>query len=73
MRLSATLGARLFLPGSLSHSLGWMTHVGDDFPESVEDKLRGWNLTLVIQKETDSPSTRGLLEYKDTSFGRKAP
>lgn len=73
MRLSASLGSRLFLPESLSHSLGWMVHVGGDFPESVEDKLRGWNSTLVIQKETDSPSTRGLLEYKDSTFGRKVP
>ncbi|KAJ5203882.1 uncharacterized protein N7498_004761 [Penicillium cinerascens] len=68
---SATLGARLFLPGSLSYSLSWMIHVGDDFPKSVEDELRDWNSTLIIQKESDSLSTRGLLEYKDTTFGPK--
>ncbi|KAJ5147895.1 PfkB family kinase [Penicillium atrosanguineum] len=66
----ATLGARLFLPGSLSPNLGWMIRVGNDFPIPVEEALWSWNPTLVIQKEPGSASTRGLLEYRDTTFGR---
>ncbi|KAJ5127686.1 hypothetical protein N7448_008465 [Penicillium atrosanguineum] len=67
----ATLGARLFLPGSLSPNLGWMIRVGNDFPIPVEEALWSWNPTLVIQKEPGSASTRGLLEYRDTTFGPK--
>ncbi|KAE8336707.1 hypothetical protein BDV24DRAFT_168009 [Aspergillus arachidicola] len=67
----ATLGARLFLPHPRSHSLGWMIHVGNDFPKPIEDRLQSWDVTLVIERESDEPSTRGLLEYKDTTFGPK--
>lgn len=67
----ATLGARLFLPTILSRSLGWLLRIGNDFPESAAQYLTNkWDTTLIIDKETDKPSTRGLLEYKDTTFGR---
>jgi hypothetical protein len=67
----ATLGARLFLPIPLSRSLGWLLHIGNDFPESTIRYLTNkWDTTLITDKETDKPSTRGLLEYKDTTFGR---
>ncbi|KAL4868970.1 hypothetical protein BDV12DRAFT_168694 [Aspergillus spectabilis] len=67
----ATLGARLFLPPPSSRSVGWLLHIGDDFPEHVLDRLESWETTLVVKKELAHPSTRGLLEYKDTSFGPK--
>lgn len=67
----ATLGARLFRPSLLSRSLGWLLHIGNDFPEPIAQYLtNNWDTTLIIDKETDKPSTRGLLEYKDTTFGR---
>ncbi|KAL4942739.1 hypothetical protein BDV06DRAFT_191558, partial [Aspergillus oleicola] len=68
----ATLGARLFLPASLSSSLGLVLRVGNDFPSETSNALESWDATLVVEKETDKPSTRGLLEYKDTTFGPKA-
>lgn len=66
----ATLGARLFLPSPQSRSLAWPIHVGNDFPDHIADLLHSWDTTLVIAKESDQPSTRGLLEYQDTTFGR---
>ncbi|KAL2833691.1 Ribokinase-like protein [Aspergillus cavernicola] len=67
----ATLGARLFLLPPLSHSLGWMLHIGNDFPRSIRNSLESWGTTLVIDRESDKPSTRGLLEYRDITFGPK--
>ncbi|KAL4784137.1 Ribokinase-like protein [Aspergillus varians] len=68
----ATLGARLFLPTPLSCSLGWMLHIGNDFPQPTQDLLEHWDATLIVNKESNKLSTRGLLEYKDTTFGPKA-
>ncbi|KAE8349941.1 Ribokinase-like protein [Aspergillus coremiiformis] len=67
----ATLGARLFLPHQLSRSISWMIHVGNDFPQSIEERLESWGVALKIERESGKPSTRGLLEYKDTIFGPK--
>ncbi|KAL4888099.1 Ribokinase-like protein [Aspergillus ambiguus] len=67
----ATLGARLFLPRPSSSRVGWMLHIGNDFPESIQTDLERWNTTLIVDREPDKPSTRGLLVYKDTTFGPK--
>ncbi|CAG8907205.1 unnamed protein product [Penicillium egyptiacum] len=67
----ATLGARLFLPSPLSRSLAWSIHVGNDFPDAIAEHLQSWDVNLAIDKESDGPSTRGLLEYQDTTFGPK--
>ncbi|KAL3466491.1 Ribokinase-like protein [Aspergillus heterothallicus] len=67
----ATLGARLFLPPPSSKSVGWTLHVGNDFPEPIQDALEKWDVTLYIERKDDRPSTRGLLEYRDTTFGPK--
>ncbi|KAL2849989.1 Ribokinase-like protein [Aspergillus pseudodeflectus] len=67
----ATLGARLFLPAPASRSVGWLLRVGRDFPESTIESLERWDVRLFIDKESERPSTRGLLEYKDTTFGPK--
>lgn len=66
----ATLGARLFLPPPSSPTLGWLIKVGNDFPGSVKEQLASWGATLLVKEEVARPSTRGLLEYKDTTFGR---
>ncbi|KAG2415721.1 hypothetical protein HFD88_006912 [Aspergillus terreus] len=68
----ATLGARLFLPGALSSHIGWMLHIGNDFPKSIQARLESWNTMLRVEKESNKPSTRGLLVYKDTTFGPKS-
>ncbi|KAJ6110864.1 hypothetical protein N7486_003099 [Penicillium sp. IBT 16267x] len=67
----ATLGARLFLASPFSRTLAWPIHIGNDFPGPIADLLQSWGITLVIKKEMNQPSTRGLLEYKDTTFGPK--
>ncbi|KAJ0423931.1 Ribokinase-like protein [Aspergillus carlsbadensis] len=67
----ATLGARLFLPRPASRSVGWMLHVGYDFPECTRESLEKWDVRLVIDKENEMTSTRGLLKYMDTTFGPK--
>ncbi|KAL4964321.1 pfkB family carbohydrate kinase superfamily [Aspergillus stella-maris] len=67
----ATLGARLFLPAELSSSLGLVLRTGNDFPSKTRDLLESWGFTLVVERDTDKPSTRGLLEYKDITFGPK--
>ncbi|KAJ5470758.1 hypothetical protein N7530_008115 [Penicillium desertorum] len=67
----ATLGARLFLPSPLSRSLAWPIHVGNDFPDAIAEHLQTWDTNLALDKEPERPSTRGLLEYQDTTFGPK--
>ncbi|KAL4947514.1 putative PfkB family kinase [Aspergillus filifer] len=67
----ATLGARLFLPGGLSSSVGLVLRTGNDFPSKTRDALESWGPTLVVERNADKPSTRGLLEYQDTTFGPK--
>jgi hypothetical protein len=66
----ATLGARLFLPAAESRTLGWILHVGKDFPHDLENKLADWGATLIVSRRQNVPSTRGLLEYTDNAFGR---
>jgi hypothetical protein len=48
-----------------------MIKVGNDFPGAVKEQLESWGTTLFIREDVDRPSTRGLLEYKDTTFGRE--
>jgi hypothetical protein len=66
----ATLGARLFLPSPQSRSIVWPINIGNDFPEPITKLLQSWNTQLVVKQALDQPSTRGLLEYQDTTFGR---
>jgi hypothetical protein len=47
-----------------------MINVGNDFPTPVKEQLESWGATLSIREDVNRPSTRGLLEYKDTTFGR---
>jgi hypothetical protein len=47
-----------------------MIHTGNDFPKLMGDRLKSWHATLIVERESDKPSTRGLLEYEDTTFGR---
>ncbi|KAL4817518.1 putative PfkB family kinase [Aspergillus spinulosporus] len=67
----AALGARLFLPPPLGRTLGWMMNIGNDFPEQTRRYLESWGATMIVKEESSKPSTRGLLEYKDTTFGPK--
>lgn len=50
--------------------MAWPIHVGNDFPDAIAEHLRSWDTSLLIERESDMPSTRGLLEYQDTTIGR---
>ena len=63
----ATLGARMCSAG-LSRSIGFMVHAGGDFPPSIEATLSDWRIRLVVKKDAATGSTRGLLQYQDSSF-----
>ena len=43
---------------------------GKDFPQAAEDWLRDWEMSTTMKKDAHRLSTRGLLEYEDTTFGR---
>ena len=44
--------------------------MGYDFPDAVREQLQAWQTTLHVKVSQDRLSTRGLLEYKDDTFGR---
>lgn len=66
----ATLGARLFAGATGSKSIGCLVMAGNDFPHAAEDWLRDWEMTMIMKRNASRLSTRGLLEYEDTTFGR---
>ncbi|KAL5046911.1 hypothetical protein BDW71DRAFT_61623 [Aspergillus fruticulosus] len=66
----ASLDARLFLPPPLGRSLGWMLNIGNNFPEPTRRFFESWGATLIVKEQSGKPSTKGLLEYKDTTLGR---
>lgn len=68
---SGTLGARVFARGGHSTAIGCLVLAGKDFPAAVESTLCDWKMTLFLKKDPNKLSTRGLLEYEDTTFGRE--
>ncbi|PGH22995.1 hypothetical protein AJ80_02910 [Polytolypa hystricis UAMH7299] len=42
-----------------------------DFPQSIDKKPGHWNTSKIVRESTAKQSTRGLLEYEDTTFGPK--
>ncbi|KAH8696623.1 hypothetical protein BGW36DRAFT_398115 [Talaromyces proteolyticus] len=68
---SSGVYARLFLPPPQTESVGWMLHIEHDFLESTQRQLERWSVSLYTDKEADNLSTRGLLEYGDTTFAPK--
>lgn len=67
----ATLGARLIVSSTRSRSIGYVILAGNDFPDTVLDKVRAWDLSVHVKAKPKMPSTRGLLKYQDGNFGRK--
>ena len=68
MTSTASLGARLFLPGSLSTQVGWGIRTGYDFPAQTLRQLKTWDMTVLVIEENRCPSTRGQLKYLDSTF-----
>lgn len=67
----ATLGYRLFARRAQSSKVGCLVLAGNDFPDTIRKRLKDWNMKLVLNVNSDKLSTRGLLEYEDSTFGRK--
>ncbi len=44
---------------------------GQDFPIDAEEQIRGWRLSLAIEKAPDRQSMRGKLQYLDEDFNSK--
>ena len=65
---TASLGARLFLPGSRSTQVGWAIRTGYDFPTQTLRQLESWGMTLSVIQENGCPSTRGQLKYLDQTL-----
>jgi hypothetical protein len=36
----------------------------------VQEELEQWEVTLLVKKDAEKLSTKGLLEYHDDTFGR---
>jgi hypothetical protein len=68
---TGTLGARLFAKGGQARRVAWMVLAGPDFPAAVEDMIRSWEVCFRLQRLPTQVSTRGLLKYKDSTFGGK--
>ena len=64
--LYSTLGARM--ASSAPKSVGCLVLAGGDFPSSVEKALVEWDVTLLLKKDIDRLSTRGLLQYRGINF-----
>lgn len=69
---TATLGARLFFPKTLSTRVGWTIRTGYDFPIQTLRQLETWGITLSVIQENKCPSTRGQLKYLDSTFASNA-
>ena len=69
---TASLGARLLSPGNLSSQVGWTIRKGHDFPPESLKQLETWDLTLSIIHEDRCLSTRGQLNYLDSTLASNA-
>ena len=65
---TASLGARLFSPKSLSTQVGWTIRKGYDFPAQNLKELETWGMILSVLHEEGCPSTRGELKYLDSTL-----
>jgi sugar/nucleoside kinase (ribokinase family) len=67
----ATFGHRLFNASPQSRKTGLFVLAGSDFPTAIQKQLETWNTTFHVKHCPERPSTRGLLEYQDNTFGPK--
>ncbi|PSN66738.1 Ribokinase-like protein [Corynespora cassiicola Philippines] len=69
--LFATLGCRILSGNQAASKVGCLVLAGYDFPQTIRERLQDWGLKLVIKTVPERPSSRGLLEYEDDTFGPK--
>ena len=52
----------------MPRSIGFHVLAGKDFPDSVSNSLREWDMTLSVDRSPSSLSTRGQLRYEGQNF-----
>ncbi|KAH7138469.1 Ribokinase-like protein [Dendryphion nanum] len=65
-----TLGQRIFANNPLT--VGCLVVAGEDFPKDIESGLQKLGVKLVLKRKEGENSSRGLLKYKDDTFGAKS-
>lgn len=48
--------------------VGCLILAGSDFPDSVSEGLRDWDISLLVAKDDTRLSSRGLLQYRGENF-----
>ncbi|KAI0132033.1 MAK32 protein [Xylariales sp. AK1849] len=61
----SALGARLFSPGELSTSVGWIIDQGSDFPETLTTLIDTWQTSALFRSTPDRLTTRGWNGYDE--------
>lgn len=59
----SALGARLFSPGPLSTSVGWIIDQGSDFPEPLTTLIDSWGTSALCRSDLERLTTRGWNGY----------
>ena len=59
----AVVGARLISPGIVSQQIGWVVHVGYDFPFSIRKEIESWNIHTRFVETPNRRTTRALNTY----------
>ncbi|KOS21653.1 Protein MAK32 [Escovopsis weberi] len=67
----SAVGARLFSPGSLSKTVGWIVDKGSDFPPVLSTVVDGWGTSAVIRSDSSRLTTRGWNGYVGSAEKRE--
>jgi sugar/nucleoside kinase (ribokinase family) len=59
----SALGARLFSPPPLSHTVSWIVDKGSDFPETITTEIKSWETSCLIRSDSSRLTTRGWNGY----------
>ncbi|KAE8452628.1 hypothetical protein EG329_013887 [Mollisiaceae sp. DMI_Dod_QoI] len=65
----SALGARLFSPPPLSHTISWIIDRGSDFPPHLTSQITSWSTSCLIRDDFSRLTTRGWNGY-DTAENR---
>lgn len=59
----AVIGARLFSPGLLARSIGWIVDAGYDFPPEIRETLDSLGTRMELRADPSRQTTRGWNKY----------
>lgn len=66
----SALGARLFSPSPISHSVGWIVDQGSDFPPALSTLIDSWSTSALFRHDGLRLTTRGWNGYEGTAEKR---